>query len=409
MSRAEPSQIHPRRVLFLSPAAALGGAERCLIDFVWATRQLQPRVQVQVISLAHGPLNEALADEGADVRVLELPGSLAELGEQPRVGMRTPLQLIQASRAAAPFLVELVRAVRSCAPDVVHTNGMKAHLLGGVTAGLRARLVVHLHDFVSTRSMTSLLLPRLAWRGAHFVANSQAVAADFLGLAPRASVRVVYNAIDTEYFSPGPHEPAWLAERAGLPVAAPDSVSFGLVATYARWKGQDLFLEAARRFFEQRPESAARFYIVGGPIYATRGSQFTHAELAEMVSRLGLDGRVGLVPFQADIARVFRALNVLVHASTQPEPFGRTVVEAMSTERPVVVSNQGGAAELFDDGVTALGFAAGNPADLCRRMLELDASSALRHSLGRAARRAAVERFSRNRLPGELADSFGFD
>ena len=51
---------------------------------------------------------------------------------------------------------------------------------------------------------------------------------------------------------------------------------------------------------------------------------------------------------------MFRALDVVVHASTKPEPFGRVIVEAMSCGRAVVVAKDGGAAELFEDGVSAL-------------------------------------------------------
>src|SRR5262249_14978265 len=63
----------------------------------------------------------------------------------------------------------------------------------------------------------------------------------------------------------------------------------------------------------------------------------------------------GLVPFQEDTAAVYRALDVVVHASTQPEPFGLTIAEAMSCSRPVVVARAGGAAGLFSRGPHALG------------------------------------------------------
>ena len=52
--------------------------------------------------------------------------------------------------------------------------------------------------------------------------------------------------------------------------------------------------------------------------------------------------RLAFVPFQAETADAFRASIVVVHASTQPEPFGRTIVEAMACSRPVIVANAGG-------------------------------------------------------------------
>src|SRR5207253_6282469 len=97
-----------------------------------------------------------------------------------------------------------------------------------------------------------------------------------------------------------------------------------------------------------------RFYIVGGPIYRSRGSQVSAEGLRARAEALGVGSRVGLVGHQADPARALRALDVVVHASTRPEPFGRVIVEGMACGRAVVAIRDGGAAELFDDGVTAL-------------------------------------------------------
>src|SRR5205085_8086358 len=136
----------------------------------------------------------------------------------------------------------------------------------------------------------------------------------------------------------------------GLPRAVPGTLRVGLVATYARWKGQEVFLDAAGRLAAGRPELPVRFYVVGGPVYQTRGSQFSEGELRRLAAQRGLADRVGFVGFREDTAPVYRALDVVVHASTRPEPFGLTVVEAMACGRPVIVSRAGGAAELFTPG-----------------------------------------------------------
>ena len=185
------------------------------------------------------------------------------------------------------------------------------------------------------------------------IAISEAVARDAGAILKGVPVTVVYNAVDTAQFVPGPGDGAWLDRLAGLPAAGDGTIRVGLVATYARWKGQDLFLRAIGHMQSVRP---ARFYIVGGPIYKTKGSQFSHSELRDLACELGVADRLGFVPFQADTADAYRALDVVVHASTHPEPFGRTIVEAMACSRPTVVSRAGGAAELFTDGEDALGW-----------------------------------------------------
>jgi glycosyltransferase involved in cell wall biosynthesis len=234
-----------------------------------------------------------------------------------------------------------------------------------------------------------------------FIANSQAVARDFALIAPNADVRTVYNVVDTDYFSPAESEPAWLAAAANLEPPAEDATTFGLVATYARWKGHALFLEAAGILRAAQPRVPLRFYVVGGPIYKTSGSQVAASELLQWARAAQIESCFGLVPFQDDIARVYRALNVVVHASTDPEPFGRTIVEAMACQRAVIVARAGGAAELFQESEDALGYEPGSAADLARAMASV-LDPRLRMSLGRSARAHAVANFSRSRLAAEL-------
>jgi glycosyltransferase involved in cell wall biosynthesis len=164
-------------------------------------------------------------------------------------------------------------------------------------------------------------------------------------------------------------------------------------------------LQAAKLLSEPglKPSAAVRYYIVGGPIYQTQGSQFSEAELRALAERLGLAGQVAFVPFQRDTPAVYRALDVVVHASTLPEPFGRTIVEAMACERPVVVSEAGGAAELFRSGADAVGFPPGNATALAQALGLLIDDPARRAAIAGAARLSAVQRFNRDRLGAEVA------
>jgi glycosyltransferase involved in cell wall biosynthesis len=390
------------RVLLVSPAAQLGGAERCLLDCVAALRRSSQRLDVGVLSLADGPLLQKAQALGATVQVVEPPPDVAAFGESG-LGLAELAGVVLSTPAALRFVLRLRSAIEQARADVVHTNGMKAHLLASAVVPASTRLVVHLHDFVGPRRASKWLLPALARRRKRvtFIANSQAVAADFARLAPEADVRTVYNVVDTDYFSPGPCEADWLASCAGTAPLKSGTVSFGLVATYARWKGHELFIEAAGRLRAAHPEAPLHFYVVGGPIYETRGSQLTRDDLLRWAKRAGIEDCIGLVHFQDDIARVYRALNVVVHASTQPEPFGRTIVEAMACAKPVVVSNAGGAAELFQHGKNALGFLPGDAKALQERMSAL-LDAKLRHGLAEAAHEHARESFGPGRLSEEL-------
>ena len=142
-----------------------------------------------------------------------------------------------------------------------------------------------------------------------------------------------------------------------------------------------------------------RGYVIGGPVYQTAGSQVSLEELREACGRLGLEGRVGFAGFQSDRGAALRALDVAVHASTSPEPFGLVIAEAMSAGRAVVTTALGGAAELVQpERRRARREAPDDAGDLARAIAKLAADPGLRGELGRAARRTAVERFSLARV-----------
>ena len=175
------------------------------------------------------------------------------------------------------------------------------------------------------------------------------------------------------------------------------------MATYANWKGHVTFLNALAALAGSLP---FRGYVIGGPIYSTGGSQVTREELTEVISKYGLTGRVGLVPFQDNPVPVYRALDIVAHASTRPEPFGLTIAEAMSCGRAVVVSAAGGAAELFREGENGLGHPPGDVVALAAAITRLLTDSVLRQRLGECARRTAVARFGVGQLLAAIADTY---
>ena len=178
----------------------------------------------------------------------------------------------------------------------------------------------------------------------------------------------------------------------------------GLVATFARWKGHLLFLEAIRALAETH---RFRAYIVGGPLYETSGSQFSIEELNAAIERLGLAGTVGLTGFVKDSAAALRSLDVVVHASTAPEPFGLVIAEAMAVGRSVVVSDAGGVAELVSSGSNALTYQSGNVESMTQQLRRLLDKPDDRARLGAAARESALTQFNPSRVRREVLDVYG--
>jgi glycosyltransferase involved in cell wall biosynthesis len=284
------------------------------------------------------------------------------------------------------------------APDVIHTNGLKMHVLGAWARPRRSAVLWHLHDYAARRPVIARLLRRNAHHCSAVVANSRSVADDARSVCgTEVPIHAVWNAVDLERFSPsGPRVDVDALSR--LP-AAHDVVRVGLVATFARWKGHETFLRALALLPAALP---VRAYIIGGPVYETSGSQVSMGELTDLVKSLRLDGRVGFTGFVQDSSTAMRTLDVVVHASTDPEPFGLVIVEAMACGKPIVASLAGGATELIEPGVNALGFNPGDAVALARCLEDLVRDGSLRQRLGDAGRSTAERYFNRRRMAGEL-------
>lgn len=394
----------PLSVAYLSASAAVGGAERALLDLLASLRVAEPSWRLAVVAPDEGPLADAVRALGVDARVLPFPPALAGLGdagasEGGRRALSLLVGMLRAGPGAARYLAQLRALLVEMAPDIVHTNGFKMHLLGARAAPKDAKVVWHLHDFVSTRRAMAGLMRRSAKRVDGVIAVSRSVAADVMAIVGDAQVRTVYNAVDLDRFRLlGPATD--LDAAAGMPPAPPGTVRVGLVATMGRWKGHGVFLRAVAALPRQLP---VRAYVVGGGIYRTAGSEVRADDLRRKAAELGIADRVGFTGFTDDAPAVMRALDVVVHASTQPEPFGLVIAEAMACGRAVVASAAGGAGEIVTPGHDALAVDPGDVDGLADAMVRLAVDPVLRGRLARAGRETAVRRFDRARLAVEVA------
>ncbi|HEY6508269.1 MAG TPA: glycosyltransferase family 4 protein [Vicinamibacterales bacterium] len=390
------------RIVFLNPSGELGGAETALLDLLAALREARPAWALSLVASAPGPLIDHTSRLGIHSVALPFPSSLARLGEWGRRGsVLARVQLALAATGAALPVLSYASALRrhlaAIDPDIVHTNGLKMHLLGARCRPTRTKVLWHLHDYPDARPLTAALLRASAGRCAGVIANSASVAEQTRRLlGSNVTVRTVHNAVDLERFNP--HGPRLdLDALSRLPALAPGGLRIGLVGTFARGKGHDVFLRALSRV---RSDVPIRAYVIGGPIYETHGSQFSEAELRGLAASAGVGDTVGFTGRVEDVPAALRALDIVVHASVEPEPFGLVIAEAMACGRPLVVSRAGGAAEIAQAG--ALFHDPGDADGLADRLSQLAVDAPLRAELGVAGREAATRLFARSHLASAL-------
>jgi glycosyltransferase involved in cell wall biosynthesis len=394
------------RVVFLSVSDQVGGSETMLLQIASELRRACPSWELHLVLPGMGPLAAQAESLGVTVTALPMPHSLSSLGEWGLTGLgkaAIAIRLLRVATELPGYQRALRRLLARLAPDVVHANGFKVQIAAARTRGRAGALVWHIHEYVSARPMTRTLLRRYADRCRAIVVNSESVGEDVRAVVgPRAPVDVILNAVDLQRFSPA-GETVDLDALSGLAAAPPGTVRVGLVATFSRWKGHDTFLRAIAAL----PASAAvRGYVIGGAVYSTQGSQHSIAELRGIAERLGLGDRIGFTGLVAAPDRVMRALDVVVHASTTPEPFGLVIAEAMACGRAVITSGMGGAGELVENGKDALVHRAGDSTDLAARIDTLASDPAMRARIGCAARHTAERRFDARRLAAQFAAAY---
>jgi glycosyltransferase involved in cell wall biosynthesis len=387
------------RILYLSPCAQLGGAERSLLDCLASLRHTEPDWELHLIAGQHGPLLAEARELGVNVHCLPFPETLAKLGCFGTGLTSVARQSLGAFPELVHYRYALRKAIRGIAPDLIHTNGFKMHLLAAWDKS--APVVWHVHDYLSRSLPMARAMQFSATRVRAVLANSQSVAEDAARvLGKDTPVQTLLNAVDLNRFQPRGFR-LDLDQIAGLPAAAPGTVRVGLVGTLAKWKGHEIFLNAlARRELRNAP---LRAYIIGGPIYRTGNSQRSLDELRAMARDLGVEQQVGFTGFVSNTPAAIRALDIVVHASTEPEPFGLVIAEAMACARAVIASNQGGAAELVSNERDGIGIAPGDPQTLAEAIRELVRDPVKRMCLASAARTTAEARFDRARLGPALS------
>lgn len=399
------------RILYLSQSSQLGGAERSLLDFLASLRLNQPEWSLHLVVPNAGPLVAEAETLKVSTSIVKLPAALGRLGDSGaggnsgrQVGTAELLaRTVRALFSIRSYLGELRSTIAKVAPDLIHANGFKMDILGVWAKPTQLPVVWHIHDYTSSRPVMARLLRLHARSCAGAIANSNSVADDLREVCGDGlRVKTIYNAVNLESFSPlGPI--ADLDQAAGLAPAPLGTIKIGLVAAMARWKGHEVFLRAISKIPHELP---IRAYIIGGRLYQTDGSEYAIDELRDLALRLGVTDRVAFTGFIADSAAAMRALDVVVHASTQPEPFGLVIAEAMALAKPVVVAYAGGVSEVINDGLDALSHPPGQAEILASQIVQLAVHPELRAKLGSAARATAERRFDRMRLGAEVTSAY---
>lgn len=366
------------RVVYLDHVARLSGAELALLRLLPHLDRVQPHV----ILAEDGPLVSRLHLAGISTEVFPL-GDQARQLHRRELGNASVSPVVAASTAS--YIARLARRLRRLEPDLVHTNTLKAGVYGSLAARLAGLPVIwHVRDRIADDYLPLPAVKLIRGMTRHLataiVANSHSTM-QTLGVPtkPVGSYLVL---------------PEVVSEVRPSPRVTGTPLTFGIVGRLAPWKGQDLFLRAFAQAFRDGDEQAV---VVGAALF---GEDDYAESLAFRAHELGLDGRVEFRGHRHDMGEEFSRLDVLVHASLTPEPFGQVIIEGMAAGVPVIAADAGGPAEMIRHDVTGVLYRPCD-ADALTAALRRLRDPALRDRLSTAAR-ASLGPYSPAVVAGEL-------
>lgn len=361
-------------ILFLNPAGYIGGAEKSLLDL--AERLPEAGYRPLIVPLGPGPLAAAAGRRGIETAAVHLPRFLLS-------ATRKSLFPTLAALLIAPFylpraLLRLRSILRARRARIVHTNGLKAHLIGCALKVLSGcSLVWHFRDLPEggARRLFRFLAGIFPDR---IIANSRAVKR---ALGDVDHISVVYNGIAAGAPSSAAGRESYRREFG----VEGGEILVGTVGHFAPLKGQEDLVRAAARVLAAAP--SARFLLVGGAIYPAWRDY--RDRILSLISELGLSGRVACPGPKDDLQDLLAALDIFVLPS-RSEGFGRGNLEAMAAGLPVVSTAVGGVPEVVADGETGFLVPPRDPDALASAILQLVRDDGLRKRMGAAGRARAA-------------------
>jgi glycosyltransferase involved in cell wall biosynthesis len=386
-----PSTI--RRIAFLDHAEDIGGAEQSLLELVpqLDRRRYQPLLLHTVG--AKWVKHPDLADIPA-VPAIRSSHVLGAKRDEIKPGVLASWNYLLASRRLALALRRTIREERA---DLVHTTALKSHLLGGFAAKLAGRpLVWHVRDILAEPAARKWLLQAARLTNPYVIAISEAVAAQFDPLRDRLRLRVIHNGIPLDKFCPGP--PSETLQRE-LGLQEEDQVVLA-VGRLTPWKGHKTLLEAMRLVREGHPR--VKLLVVGA---VTFWEEAYGQELRLKAQAEGVADIVQWLGFRYDVAEILRLSDVFVLPSLN-EPFGRAVVEAMASGKPVIGTRSGGVPEVVEDGESGLLVQPHHAPELAQAIVRLLNDRDLAREMGLAGYRRANRYFDIKRVAREVQEVY---
>lgn len=280
----------------------------------------------------------------------------------------------------------LARAARDRGIGIIHANGSRACLYGGIvgrTVGIP--VVWHVRETIRDHFLYDGLLGLLATR---IVCASRAIVqerfARFGTLLGRKTT-VVHNGVVPADLQRDGHKRA--AIRAELGLGENDAL-MGMLGNFIPLKGHEFLIQGVAAALKRNPRSGLKLLCIGRTV-----DPDYHRRVLALVREQGLEERVIFREYTTDVAGMLSAADIFVLPSKR-EGFSRSLLEAMAMGLPVIATRIAAIAEAVEDRTGGMLVEDGDVAALAQAILALCGSADLRKRMGERNRERVLQRFT---------------
>ncbi|MBU1355216.1 MAG: glycosyltransferase [Candidatus Edwardsbacteria bacterium] len=329
------------KILFFDHSPIMSGAEYSLLDILQGLKN-KP-MDYCLLTIQGSKLIKKTNDIGIETIEISLPERLLYINKNDF--QKQPSRMIQSVGSIIKAVIEIYNILRRGKYDAIYTNTLKSHILGGLAGRLAgAKVIWHMRDIPIQPRPKRAIQFASTFIPDKIIAVSEAVGKQFGG----RKVSVIHNGIDAEAIQKKAVQ-EMPVEIQRIMESSSGGPAIGIVGQIARWKGQDVFLRAAKLLAEKLPQ--AKFLIIGEALFDEKDFRL---ELNNFVGNNNLQKRVIFTGHLENVYPVLKQLDVLVHCSVEPEPFGRVIIEAMALGVPVIATKGGAVEEIITNGESGL-------------------------------------------------------
>lgn len=286
------------------------------------------------------------------------------------------------SLANTIYIVRLGRIILKEKVDIVHVNNGMNNLEPVIAAILLGRkYIVHFHGVERPGFVQRLLRNHV---------HKYIVISDYLAEAlsengfPRERMAVIPNPYQESHALSKKSSEL----RAQYGIEQEDKV-FAIVGRIVRWKGHVEFLNAAFIILQAVPEAKA--LIIGD--FSDGDAEYQN-RIQKMIDDSGFGDRIIMTGYVKDVGSIYSIMDVCVHTSIEPEPFGLVIIEAMANGVPVIASDRGAPKEIITDGVNGYIVNPDSAQQLADAAIRLLSDDGLRGKMSKSARQHVRQHYN---------------